>query len=464
MRPWTLLALLALISLPCAAAADVCDVHCDRRDPAQAEGDRHASSAKVWSRQIVLHVSDADDMAWATIEDGDPGDEAWLDRSWNAGADWESKVGHTDVPDGQRGWRTMMYSVNDPSHKRVGAVRACGKAGDRSEVACTSWASSMLDGDAPASVAATALMQLYDARDGNWSKSWWIAANALTAMIDYMSRTGHDRYRYVVDRTFSANKGAQGGDFTNKFIDDTGWWGLAWVRAYDLTKDPRYLDMAKRDADYMYKTWDKTCGGGVWWSMDKKYKNAIPNELFLKLAASVHNRIPGDTKYLTRAQQEWEWFKAIGMINAKGRVNDGLTSGCRNNNGQTWTYNQGVVLGGLAELYRATGDPTLLKDGGRIADAAVAHLAPGGVLAEPCGSNCHGDALAFKGVFVRNLYEFSRTAGSKKYDAFLSRQATSLWTRACDADGRCGSDWSRPFDSLDLGSQQSALDALNAAL
>ena len=305
-------------------------------------------------------------------------------------------------------------------------------------------------------------MQLYDARAGNWTGSWWVAANALTAMVDHFAKTGQTRYRYAIARTFDANKGKQGGGFTNEFIDDTGWWGLAWVRAYDTTRDAKYLDMARRDADYMFEYWDNTCTGGVWWSTEKKYKNAIPNELFLKLAAALHNRIPGDVRYLGRAKLEWEWFKASGMINPLGLVNDGLNA-CKNNGGTTWTYNQGVILGGLAELYRATGDKKLLDAGDRIARAAVARLTVNGVLTEPCGSKCKGDALAFKGIFVRNLSEFARTAKTSAYDAFLRKQAASLQARACDPDGRCGWDWDSPFNGVDLGSQQSALDAFNAA-
>ena len=82
-------------------------------------------------------------------------------------------------------------------------------------------------------------------------------------------------------------------NFTNEYIDDTGWWGLAWVRAYDLTKDHKYLEMAKFDANYMYSYHDTKCGGGLYWKIDKKVKNAIPNELFIKLSASLHNRISG---------------------------------------------------------------------------------------------------------------------------------------------------------------------------
>jgi predicted alpha-1,6-mannanase (GH76 family) len=47
------------------------------------------------------------------------------------------------------------------------------------------------------------------------------------------------------------------------------------------------------------------------------------------------------------------------MINEQHLVNDGLqtqSGSCDSNHGTTWTYNQGVVLGGLAELFRATGD------------------------------------------------------------------------------------------------------------
>src|ERR1039457_5719677 len=49
-------------------------------------------------------------------------------------------------------------------------------------------------------------------------------------------------------------------------------------------------------------------GGGLWWNTERKYKNASTNELFLTLAARLHQRVPGHGDYLTWALREWEWF------------------------------------------------------------------------------------------------------------------------------------------------------------
>jgi predicted alpha-1,6-mannanase (GH76 family) len=451
---------------PALASATVCNVSCDARDPALAKADRQAVSTTVFSRRIALHVSDPDDMAWATIDSGSPTDEVWLDRSWDGGRSWSagSKLGDTTIPNGRSGWRTLMYNVDNPSGHQVGAVRACGRAGNRPEIACTGWARSTVDADSPVAAGATALMQLYSFGSGNWSNGWWQSANALTAMVDYLRRSKRSTYSYVISRTFSSLRNAHGGSFTDNFVDDTGWWGLAWIDAYDYTGDRAYLQMAETDANYMARYWDGTCGGGVWWQVPNIYKNAIANELYLKINAALHNRLAGDTLYLGRARAEWSWFRASGMINAQNLVNDGLNSGCANNNGTTWTYNQGVILGGLAELYAATHDGSLLTTAGAIAGAATSRLTANGILVDPCASSCGGDGSSFKGIFVRNLYELAHVQPTSAYDGFITAQANSISTDDSNADAQCGFHWEGPLDSVDYARQQSCQDALNATI
>jgi predicted alpha-1,6-mannanase (GH76 family) len=308
------------------------------------------------------------------------------------------------------------------------------------------------------------LQHWYSARTGRWaSAGWWNAANALTAVIRYMRYTGDRSYLGVVETTFTRARRRHRG-FTNNFFDDNGWWALAWVDAYDLTGQRRYLTAAQSIFTANLDAWDATCGGGLWWNQQRKYKNAITNELFLSLAALLHQRTAGGD-YLDWALREWRWLHGSGMIGPAGLVNDGLTAACENNQGITWTYNQGVILGGLAALHDITGDPGYLRQGEVIADAALRTLVrPPGILAEPNEpSGCDGDQTQFKGIFIRYLAEFWRRSRQPAYPAFIMANADSVWANARDPAGRFGLRWGGPFDQADASRQSSAVEVLTAA-
>jgi predicted alpha-1,6-mannanase (GH76 family) len=328
------------------------------------------------------------------------------------------------------------------------------------------------DYPAAAAAAVAALQRWYSPRTGRWhTTGWWNAANALTAVIGYTRGTGDPAYRGVISGTFrAAQRWYRGGrrGFINKFFDDNGWWALAWVDAYDLTGDERYLDAAQAIFARNQGGWDEVCGGGLWWNTDRRYKNAITNELFLTLAARLAQRASGAREhgeYLDWALRTWEWLRGCGMIGPDGLVNDGLTAGCANNGAPTWTYNQGVILGGLAALCELTGDQGYLRAGEHIADAALARLAgPTGILAEPCEpSSCDGDQTQFKGIFVRNLHDYQRLRGKPGYRAFILANADSAWHRARNPADQFGLCWGGPFDKADASRQSSALDLLTAA-
>jgi predicted alpha-1,6-mannanase (GH76 family) len=313
-----------------------------------------------------------------------------------------------------------------------------------------------------------ALQRWYSPRTGLWrTTGWWNAANALTAVIAYTRATGDQAFAGVVETTFARAR-RRHGDFVNSYYDDNGWWGLAWVAAYDLTGDSRYLDAARVIFDRTTAGWDDTFGGGVWWSEARKYKNAIPNELFLTLAARLYQRDTGAGYYLAWAQRTWEWFSASGMIGASGLVNDGLGADGRSNGGTTWTYNQGVILGGLAALHEITGDRGYVAQGEAIADAALRHLTrPSGILTEPHEAATRPrdrDRPQFKGIFVRNLHDFCQVSDRPSYRAFILRNARSVWENSRNAADELGLCWAGPFDRADAGRQSSALDALNAAV
>ncbi|WP_436535357.1 glycoside hydrolase family 76 protein [Actinoplanes sp. HUAS TT8] len=452
-----------------APAATVCNRYCDGRDPASAPADRVAVTSGLYGRTFRLHVNDTDAMAWATIDGGQAGDEVWLDRSFDGGRTWagDSRLGGTTIPAGATGWRTAQYNVDDWNTDGVGALRACGKAGDRTEISCTSWARATWNAWDRRTAAATALMMRFDRGTGLFDTGgWWTGANALTAVADNIRRSGMHSYQYAIASTYDKNVNARLGQFRNEYLDDTGWWGLAWVDAYDVTGDSRYLNTARADADHMFSYWDGTCGGGVWWKTDRKNKNAIENSLYIQLNAALSRRIAGDTVYRSRAQQAWTWFQGTGMLNGSSLVNDGINlSTCRNNGDVTWTYNQGVLINALVRLNEVTGDANALATARRIGDAMTTsgYLSPNGILREPNEPDaCSGDGASFKGAAIRGLGVLNMAVGGA-YNTYLTRNADSAFTRDRDSLDMYGSHWAGPFAGTNHSCQHSALDLLNAA-
>ncbi|HKR26199.1 MAG TPA: glycoside hydrolase family 76 protein [Acidobacteriaceae bacterium] len=327
-----------------------------------------------------------------------------------------------------------------------------------------------------AKTAVAVLQSWYSPGSGLYASpsGWWNAANSMTALANYARVTGDTSYNSVLANTFAAAQKSHP-NFINDYYDDQQWWALAWIDAYDATGKADYLSMAETIfANVAANGWDTAaCGGGVWWNTSKTYKNAIPNELFLKLAASLANRTSGAASagYLGWAQKEWAWFKASGMINAENLINDGLNStnpsACTNNGRTTWTYNQGVILGGLVELHRADPDATLIPEAEAIAGAAMSRLSVNGILTEP-GKLSGGDGPQFKGIFLRNLMELYQaiagtSAQAAQYRTFADANAQSIWSSDRNSANQLGGLWQGPFDSADATRQTSALDALIAA-
>jgi predicted alpha-1,6-mannanase (GH76 family) len=335
-----------------------------------------------------------------------------------------------------------------------------------------------------AEVVVEALQRWYVPRTGLYrTTGWWNSANAITAITDYMRVAGERKYVGVLENTFAKAQIAVAKDqqmvdgkemtgfpgFLNKYYDDEGWWALAWIDAYDLTHERRYLAMAQSIFDDMAGGWDETCGGGIWWSKDRKYKNAIANELFLSVAAHLANRAGERAKFEEWVAKEWRWFRGSGMINGENLINDGLridaaTGACTNNGKTVWTYNQGVVLGGLAEWSKA-GHADAIEEAKRIADAALTHLTDkDGVLHDPCEPKCGPDGIQFKGIFMRNLRVLNEVAPEARYRKTFAVNAEAIWTKDRTPENTFGTVWSGLVTTPDAGTQSSAVDALVAVL
>lgn len=326
---------------------------------------------------------------------------------------------------------------------------------------------SLVDGNDAASKAVAALFHTYSIDTGLWADTnWWNAANALSALIDYMRLSNDRAYEWVLDNTYRRNSS---GHFLNDYYDDEGWWAMAWLDAYDFTKDARYLDAAKTLFTDMTNAWDETCQGGVWWNHDRQYKNAVTNQLFMAVAARLALNAATVTErrfFEDWAARERAWFDGSGLVGSDGLVSDGLDAACANNGGTAWTYNQGLFLADAIAWSQLTGDQTIVTNAAKVADATILQLTDhSGVLIEACeqaGQNCGADGPSFKGIFVRYLRRFAEATTKPGYAAFLNKNSNSILAHSSNEHWQFGLGWNAGFDRSDAARQHSAVDLLNS--
>ncbi|KGQ09294.1 hypothetical protein BBAD15_g5368 [Beauveria bassiana D1-5] len=226
-------------------------------------------------------------------------------------------------------------------------------------------------------------------------------------------------------------------NFLNEYYDDEGWWALALIRAYDATYNNKYLNAAVTIFEDMQTGLGGPCNGGIY------------------RARSENMSMPSQTSSILALPRRSRAAYRRGMINSDNLVNDGLDGDCKNNGQPTWTYNQGVILGGLVELSRATGDRTHLTTASKIAKAAIAKLSnKNGILEEVGGcefqpGRCGQDGQQFKGIFI----------------PFILNNAKSIWKNDREPrSNKLGVAWAGPYFDASSATQSSALDALVAAI
>lgn len=331
--------------------------------------------------------------------------------------------------------------------------------------------------------------QLRTYYEGRLNPPWWSSANAVELVLDAMRVTGDqsrlpalaamweqhhtnadqapvtiaelkrlqqwtdadetERQRKPRTRT-TTRPGYK--EFNNEYLDDSGWWGLSWLKMYDFTKEAKYLATSKEVHAHMAAHWRTNAGGGVLWHIEDKRptSNAITNSLFLILSARLYERTQ-DAAFLKWAQQTCEWFQQNALYDGTAIV-DG--PGHKNDH---WTYNQGAWIGGLTALYLATGTQSYLDEAVKVADSVIqrAGLFQNGVLVEKLGTR-GWDVGLFKGVCMRYLGQLRDVLRERKLhasvadeiDRNLHSSAVSMIANA-DKDGQYGLQWHKDAKDQD---------------
>ena len=293
----------------------------------------------------------------------------------------------------------------------------------------------------------------------------WRGVNAwqrfviIETLADYTRVSGDRTYLPLIEDAVVNRAGLDGND-------DDLWAVLAALSVYRFSKAPELLRFSRdKFTELTTNYWDATCGGGLWWDHARTYKNAITNELLLYAATELY-AATGDATYAGWAQRTWTWFSGSGLINADHLVNDGLNARCENNHQATYTYNQGVILGGLVGLYHVDHDQDHLRVATSIALAAVTKLSKDGILAEAV-PDLQQDAESFKGIFVFHLARLWQASPEPEFrqrvNSFLVRNATEAWQHREKGTDRMDAYWNGSTPRYGAAAQAAALALLDAA-
>lgn len=300
--------------------------------------------------------------------------------------------------------------------------------------------------------------------DEHWSVAggWkgiepWQRFVATDILIEYRSRTGDRRWDGKVTEAVRNRSGLSAND-------DDLWAVIASVHAWQIEHDPELLAFAAATyrrvvTDY----WDDHCSGGLWWDRRRTYKNAITNELLLYASTQMF-LATGQAAYRDWALRDWSWFAQSTMTGPDGLVNDGLNTQCRNNGEPRFTYNQGVLIGGLNDLAAITGDRQYRDLAVRTAIAAARGLStPGGILREPVDA-IGSDGLLFKGIFAYHLGHLldviPDSPERSELKAWVRLNADAIWTLSAAGAQPVGSDWSQSTPQTGPAAQLSGLAML----
>lgn len=252
---------------------------------------------------------------------------------------------------------------------------------------------------------------------------WWHAGEAFGGMVENWYLCQNDTYQVLLYDALLAQTGADY-DYipANQTMvegnDDQGIWGITVMGAVERNFTnpdngaPGWLAMVQAVFNTMYSRWDsENCGGGLrWqiftWNSGYNYKNTISNACLFQIAARL-GRYTGNTTYLDVAEQVFDWLVDVGyvVLNDTANVYDGaeIDTNCTDITKIEWTYNHGIVLGGMAYMYNATNGTSEWKTSlQQVLNGAASYFFKDGIMYESACQDygtCNTDQRTFKSIF-----------------------------------------------------------------
>ncbi|MCX2452064.1 glycoside hydrolase family 88 protein [Pedobacter sp. PLR] len=156
---------------------------------------------------------------------------------------------------------------------------------------------------------------------------------------------------------------------SSRFYDDNQWIAIAYLDAYNRTKEAPYLNKAIMVYDYMITGIDAKAGGGLYWKEgDFSTKNTCSNAPAILVALQLY-KITKEKKYLETALSVYDWTNKT-LRSPEGLFYDAIKIPGGEIDRKFYTYNAGAMLQANALLFTITSNKKYLIEAQQISKAA----------------------------------------------------------------------------------------------
>ncbi|KAH6569320.1 hypothetical protein BASA61_005712 [Batrachochytrium salamandrivorans] len=283
-----------------------------------------------------------------------------------------------------------------------------------------------------------------------------------------------------------------------RWNDDILWYGLAAMTCSDIfgkeammprSKTKTYFAVALKTYEEVMQQNDPLCGGGIFWSRDRKtpiahrreFKSVITNVQTMILASKL-TITTGDPKYVEVADELYRWLQTSRIITPELHVWDGVLAtkeSCRRD-AREFSYNTGMLLGGLAYMYKATNKDEYMNDIKKLLPTAIEIYSENGIIRDLCedsdGVCTVGTSISrtpqvnqvpYKSTFIRGLMYVYTITTDQDMKAAIKRLFDASWAgmmKTCNREYSCSAIWTdgEPESTGNFHHQIVALELANA--
>jgi len=205
--------------------------------------------------------------------------------------------------------------------------------------------------------------------------------------------------------------------------DDIMWWVMSLARANQLTGNATYLTKAISGFDRVWNGSYDPVGGGMYWDFNHTGKNSCINFPTVIAAMRLY-AITGNSTYLTKAQNIYNWSKTNLTNTSTGQVYDNKI-GSNPPGGLAYTYNAGTAIGAAYALYKQSGNTAYLNDAKRYADYVKNNLCTNSILPAEGDFNEQG---VMKAIFADYMMQLINEGKQTQYLSWIETNVDAGWT------------------------------------